>query len=61
MSTLARTSWLSLALQRLPRPVLAMLDGWSSRLALRRRERRRRVLRLARVAAPVYRLKPWRD
>jgi heme exporter protein D len=66
MGAYAHTTWLGQALNLLPRPVLRLLDGWSHRLALRKRlERQQRWQR--RNAPPVveqpvqYKLRPWRD
>jgi hypothetical protein len=62
MGTLAHSSWLAPVLHRLPGPWLAMLDAWSLRVAVQRREKRRLAGLSARVATPVpYKIKPWRD
>lgn len=62
MGTLAHSSWLVQVLRRLPGSWLAMLDAWSARLALKRREKRRVAGLRSRLAAQMtYKLKPWRD
>lgn len=62
MGTLAHTSWLLQLLHRLPDSWLAVLDGWSYRVAVKRRERRRLAGLRARLDKPIsYKLKPWRD
>jgi len=63
---LVHGNWLNTVLHRLPAPLLAALDAWSYRIAIRHRERRRLALlrtRIpARVPAPIpYTVKPWRD
>jgi hypothetical protein len=61
MGTLAHGSWLTQVLHRLPGPWLAMLDAWSYRVAVKRREARRAGLQ-GRAAGPIpYKLRPWRD
>jgi len=62
MGTLAHSGWLLQVLHRLPDSWLAVLDGWSHRVAVKRRERRRLAGLRSRLAAPTpYKLKPWRD
>lgn len=62
MGTLAHSSWLIQVLHRLPDSWLAVLDAWSYRIAVKRRERRRLAGLRSRLAAPTaYQLKPWRD
>jgi hypothetical protein len=62
MGTLAHSSWLLQVLHRLPDSWVAVLDGWSARIAVRRREKRRTAGLRARLAAQMtYKLKPWRD
>lgn len=52
MTALARTTWLTPVLRRLPAPLLARLDAWSYRIARRRAQQRREAgLRRARLAA----------
>jgi hypothetical protein len=62
MGTLAHSSWLSHVLHRLPVSWLAMLDAWSYRVAVQRREKRRLAGVDSRAVAPIaYKLRPWRD
>jgi len=62
MGMLAHNSWLLQALHRLPDSWLAVLDGWSARIAVRRREKRRVAGLRSRLAAQMpYKIKPWRD
>ena len=62
MGTLAQSSWLLQVLRRLPSSWVAMLDAWSARLAVRRREKRRVAGLRSRLAAKMtYKIKPWRD
>jgi hypothetical protein len=62
MGTLAQGNWLTHALHRLPHSWLAVLDAWSYRVAVKRRERRRLAGLRRRLPAPIpYKLKPWRD
>lgn len=52
MAAVARTTWLSAVLRRLPAPLLAKLDAWSYRIAMQRAQRRREAgLRRAQLAA----------
>jgi hypothetical protein len=51
MGTAVRTTRLSQALRLLPRPLLAVLDGWSLRIAQRRAQRRRLAAMLRQQAA----------
>ena len=53
MSTHVQTSWLSRVLSRLPRPLIAVLDNWSSRIAIKHREKRRLAALRPRVARPI--------
>ena len=61
MGTLAHNSWLIQVLHRLPSSWRTMLDAWSYRLAVKRREKRRQAGIRARLAPVAYKLKPWRD
>jgi hypothetical protein len=62
MGTLAHSSWLGQVLRCLPGSWLTMLDAWSYRVAVQRREKRRLAGSDSRAAAPsAYKLKPWRD
>lgn len=62
MGTLAHNSWLTQVLHRLPGSWRTMLDAWSYRVAVKRREKRRLAGMKSRQAPPVpYKLKPWRD
>ncbi|WP_168107923.1 hypothetical protein [Ramlibacter lithotrophicus] len=52
MAVVARTTWLTLVLRRLPAPLLAKLDAWSYRIAMQRAQKRREAgLRRARLVA----------
>ena len=52
MPAVVRTSWLTSVLQRLPAPLLAKLDAWSYRVAMRRAQKRREAgLRRAQLAS----------
>jgi len=49
-------------MRRLPDSWLAVLDAWSARIAVRRREKRRDAgLRTRLGGQAQYKLKPWRD
>jgi hypothetical protein len=61
MGTLAHSHWLTQLLHRLPHSWLALLDAWSYRVAVQRREARRQAGLRARLAPIPYKLKPWRD
>ena len=41
MAAVVHTSWLTPLLRRLPRRLLAQLDNWSHRVAMRRAQQRR--------------------
>ncbi len=66
-----QTHWVSRLMRRLPSPVIALLDSWSSRIARRHAITRQRawMRRKAAVAAAAAaaaqpqepKLKPWRD
>ena len=62
MGTVAHSSWLLQVLHRLPDSWVAVLDAWSYRIAVKRREKRRRAGLRTRLAGQIqYKLKPWRD
>jgi hypothetical protein len=44
MAARVRLSWLGLLLERLPRPLVQVLDDWSYRVARRKADRRRAAL-----------------
>jgi len=44
VNSFVAVSWLSWLLGRLPRPLVAMLDGWSYGIALRKAQRRRQPI-----------------
>ena len=70
MSTLVHTTRLGQVLQVLPRPLLALLDGWSHRRAQARARRRlaawqrqkaAKAQHVASLADHPFIPKPWRD
>ena len=67
MGAIVHPSLLSLALRRLPAPLVRALDAWSQRVARRRWEQRQRKWQQRNAAVAVadstidYRLRPWRD
>jgi hypothetical protein len=65
MTTLVDTSRLNQVLSHVPARVLALLDAWSYRVALKRAERRRHAVqgRTAKAVSFIakYKLRPWRD
>jgi hypothetical protein len=65
MTALAHTSRVSQVLQLMPRGILAALDAWSYRVALKHAEQRRQLItaRQARAAAVIaqYKLEPIKD
>ena len=62
MVTLVHSNWIIQVLHRLPDSWLAMLDAWSARIALKRREKRKLAGLRSRLSAQMqYKLKPWRD
>jgi hypothetical protein len=65
MTTFVDTSRLNQVLSHVPARVLALLDAWSYRVALKRAERRRNAAKARTVKAASilaqYKLEPWRD
>ena len=64
MAALVIATWVGQLLRWLPGPLIARLDGWSSRKARQSAEQRRRGRPAAAPApqpATPYKLRPWRD
>ena len=70
MAAIVHAGLVSQLVQRLPAPLLKMLDAWSHRVARRRAQRRMLKWQQRKAAATVqpalvagvpYHLKPWRD